>query len=419
MIEIHSFSTLRAAALLAAATLTTHAQTTWEPLLPSLDPAPSGQGYFVLLDPFPVPNQFSVFLGCDTSSGNPSVLRLTAPDPSFSSFTVEGVDSGLAAAERLALNPGDGLYAAGFVMNNANPRNPVGVWKVRKSPAASQGVANTWSDDDQFSLSSSAESLATGITRDTLGNVYVAGVAESGSSPHWVVRRKHPLGSWTTVFDAKGQNALMNPGMCFFPGNANNSKPAVFTVSDLNSKWTVFRSQNLGTNWASVDSWPGDKSSATAYDAACDSQSGYIYVVGTRGLQTQNPRAWVIRTSKDGGDTWSTLLDVTLTNSWAKSVAIDAAGNVSVSGVVFNQNGTPLWMIIRCTTPQIPAAWTTSYANGLIPFGNTTYSKGRGIAADPAGNLFVTGFVENWTDTMTSPSTFYSGDRVGLLRLTP
>jgi hypothetical protein len=329
------------------------------------------------------------------------------------------VDSGLAAAERLALNPGDGLYAAGFVMNGANPRNQVGVWKVRKSAAASQGAANTWSDDDQFSLSSSAESLATGITTDALGNVYVAGLAESGSTPYWVVRRKHLGGGWTTVFDVKGQNAFMNPGMCFFPGNANNPKPAVFTFSDLSSKWTVFRSQNQGTNWASVDSWPSDKSPATAYDAACDGQNGNIYVVGTRGLNAQNPRAWVIRTSDDGGNTWSTLLDVTLTNSWARNVAIDGAGNVSVSGVVFNQTGTPLWMIIRCTTPQIPAAWTASYANGFIPFGNTTYSKGREIAADPAGNLFVTGFVVNWTDDMTTPPTFYSGSRVGLLRLTP
>ena len=45
--------TVVAVALLAAAKLTTHAQTTWEPLLPSLGPAPSGQGYSVLIDPFP------------------------------------------------------------------------------------------------------------------------------------------------------------------------------------------------------------------------------------------------------------------------------------------------------------------------------------------------------------------------------
>jgi hypothetical protein len=126
--------------------------------------------------------------------------------------------------------------------------------------------------------------------------------------------------------------------------------------------------------------------------------------------------------SDDGGDTWSTLLDVTLTNSWARDVAIDAAGNVSVSGVVFNQTSPtplPLWMVIRCTDPKSPAAWATSYTNGFIPFGDTTYSKGVGIAADPAGNLFATGFVENWTDSTTTTATFYSGDWIGLLRLTP
>ena len=137
----------------------------------------------------------------------------------------------------------------------------------------------------------------------------------------------------------------------------------------------------------------------------------------------------MIRTSIDGGNNWTTLLDAPGSGSWASMAAVDSNGNVSVSGVInpladSGSNTTrPLWKIIRCTDPEDPASWAASFDAeqnpDTIPFGSATYSKGSGIVADSAGKVFVTGLLDGWTDTSVSPAVTYSGTRVGLLRMVP
>lgn len=404
---------IAAAATLAAATLSTQAQT-WQALLPSPTYGPAFGGNSVLIDPFSDQANPSVFVGYQSStSGSATVLRLSPNDPLSFSFSIAEVDSGLASVTRVAHNLGDALYAVGYGPKDSKGRT-VDIWKVRKSHDQNKGDANTWFEDDRFFFSKGGFSRSTGVTTDTSGNVYVSGIANDGRAPHWVVRRKVPGGVWTTVCDVKGQDNSMVPAMCFYPGNANNPTPAVFTVSDLNSKWTVLRSQNQGMTWASVDSWPGGNVEASAYDAACDSQ-GNIYVVGCRGLNGKNPSAWVVRRSQQGGNvgTWEPLLDAPGAGSWAFRVAIDGGGNVSVSGVIQDSTGTPRWAVVRNSPGQL---WSDSWASRILPFGAATPSKGRGLAADVAGNLFLTGDVADWTD---SEGNSYPGGRVGLLRMVP
>jgi hypothetical protein len=128
--------------------------------------------------------------------------------------------------------------------------------------------------------------------------------------------------------------------------------------------------------------------------------------------------------STDGGNSWTPLLDVAGAGSWASMAAIDGAGNVTVAGVINPTANTsaskPLWKIIRCTDPHEPSSWEASFADpDALPFGDNTYSKGSAVVADVFGNVFASGVVNNWIDTSVSPAATYSGDRVGLLRLTP
>lgn len=408
--------------------VTAHTQT-WDSenvLLPSPGYPAAGDGHAVLIDPFTSAPAPGVLVGFNsTGVGNTSILRLTPNDSSSSSFSVEALDNSLTTVTRLAYNDGDALYAAGNAPIDPRARSVTHVWKVRKSTG--QGNSGTWTGDDTFILAKNAYSSAWGMTADYGGNVFASGVASDGKTPHWIVRRKIPGGLWTTVYDVKGNNVNMIPAMCFFPGNANNRNPAVFTVSDLSSKWTVMRSQNQGASgtWQPVDSWTGGGAAASAYDAVCDAVTGNIYVIGCRGLNGNNPSGWVIRMSSDGGNSWTTLLDVAGSGSWASRAAIDGAGNVSISGVINPTKtpttaGTPLWKVIRCASPQTPSSWLTSFMNAdTLPFGQATSSRGRGIAADPAGNLFATGMLVDWSDNSTIPATTYPGSHVGLLRLVP
>ena len=308
------------------------------------------------------------------------------------------VDTDLDRVYGLGYNPANStLYAVGdgkLATVPPFPRSNPNVWKVRKSIA--EGVANSWETDDTFYLSTKAAASARGITTDASGNVYVCGLANPNSgNSHWVVRKLPPGGSWTTVLDVSGQGDAIANGICFFPGNSSNPT-AVLAVGILNSKWTVLRSQNQGASWQSVDAWsPGNKAAATAFDAACDS-AGNIFVVGGRGTWI-GPTGWVVRMSLNGGNpnTWTTVLDVGEgSHSWAGKVAADGAGNVWVSGMTQSASGTPRWTVLQNSPSE---NWSTSWDFRQRPFGET-YSKGRGIATDTSGdNVFVTGEL-GWPD---------------------
>lgn len=251
--------------------------------------------------------------------------------------------------------------------------------------------------------------------------MFATGRAYNGSSHRWVIRRKLPGGAWTTVRDVATDNINTAPGFCTFPGNAANSIPAVFAVGDEGYRWAVLRSQQQGAanTWEKVDSWPEGPAESTALAAATDA-AGNIYVVGFRGVNGKNPSSWTLRRSSDGGTTWTTVLDVPGPKvTAAVGLSIDSTGVVAVSGTVsvVNPDGTtsPHWMVVRCTEPSSPDAWTAAFAAGIFPFGSAS-SQGSGVAVDSFGNLFVGGYVLDWID---ENNTFYSGRRAGLVRIAP
>ena len=296
-------------------------------------------------------------------------------------------------------------------------------WKVRKSKELDQGKLNTWQDDDSFQFTTTAKNTtqplnarAMGIATDkdgkVTGNVFVCGWASDGTVNHWIIRKKSATG-WATVLDAKAADTYSVPlKMCFVPQGGNNPVAAHFVAGIFNDKWTVLRSQNLGASWQTVGPWPADGSQASANDMASDS-IGNLYVVGVRGRDGYN-RGWVVRRSSDGGTTWEDLLDQPSQNdSWAVRLAIDGVNNITVAGAIDGVNG-PRWAVVRNSPGQL---WSDSWAAAGFPLGEnaTGISKGRGMATDASGNLFLTGDVSSWTDP--TDGTLYSG--TGLLRMVP
>jgi hypothetical protein len=417
---------LHAAALTAIVSSAANSQV----LLPHSDFTPAAKGIDVLVDPFPTdPEQPRLFVTGMT--GGTTIFRVTGHDSSFSYFVPEPLDSAISSVFQIMHAPGEGFYAVG-----GSP------WQVRRSPEEARGDAGTWHEDDRFFFTSvdrkgntiQHSSKATGSAVDAMGTIYVSGMAQKGSSYLWIVRRKwtdetwEAGRTWETVHEVANPNVNMLPRVFSFPGNDKNPHPAVFTISDLNGKWTVLRSQAEGNkdSWLLVDSGPAPTAEATPYDGVVDTQ-GNIYVAGCRGLNGKNPSSWTVRRSDDGGNTWTTMLDIHGEGSWASRLAVDATGAVSLAGTVNptkvtskrgSTAGTPLWKIVRCATPNDPTAWLTAFNSGVIPFGNTN-SKGRGIAADAGGNLYSSGSVIDWIDTASEPSVTFPGEHLGLIRVEP
>jgi hypothetical protein len=416
---------LKTAAVLAAFAYCTnsHAADEVNILLPSPEYAPGQRARDVLVDPFSPGPAPGVFVGL-WGGTSPSVLRLTPVDAESSAFHLEEVDRGLESVFRLTYNQNDGIYAGGHSRLQYTRRDSALVWTVRRSARTDEGNQNTWKDDDQFYFQTINKnnsvtvhhSTCLAVAADHTGAMFATGKAYNGSSDRWVIRRKLPGGDWTTVRDVATGNINMNPGLRSFPGNAT-TPAAVFAVGDEGFRWAVLRSQHGGAanTWVNVDDWPDGPAQSAAVDAAVD-PVGNIYVAGYRGVNGTNPSSWTVRRSSDGGTNWITLLDVPgPTVTAAVSLGIDSAGAVTVSGTVTPDGTTPRWMVVRCTEPGSPAAWTAAFAAGIYPFGGTS-SRGSGVSADPFGNLFLGGVVRDWTD---ETNTSYSGARAGLVRIVP
>lgn len=400
----------------------------WQMILPNpaAGAAPTGMGNDVLINPFTTSPAPGVFLAIGGATGESSIYRLTPINADSSTFAIEPADSGLLIASKLAYRPSDGLYAAGAAVSTGSRKSTsTQFWKVRRSPEAGLGNPGTWLDDDTFQFSSTAKNLklplnsrAMGIAADrdgkVAGNVFVCGWASDGNVNHWIIRKRALAGGWSTVLDLKAADGYSMPvKMCFVPQGGNNPTAAFFAVGILNDRWTVLRSLNQGASWQAVGPWPTDGSQASAYDVASDSL-GNIYVVGSRGRDGYN-RGWVLRKSSDGGLNWTDLLDQpSQLDSWAVRLAIDGADNITLAGAIDNASGSPRWAIVRNSPGQ---TWADSWATGIFPLGDnaTGISKGRGMAADASGNLFLTGDISNWTDPVDS--TVVSG--TGLLRFAP
>jgi hypothetical protein len=391
MKEIHTFSTLRAAALLAAVTLTTHAQT-WETLLPNSQSAPTWEATSLLIDPFPTdPANPEVYLGCASDSG--SVLYVANGVPTF-------VDTDLGVALGMGFNSFNStIYAVGGHLRVAGAPSSTSnqeVWSVRKSIA---GNPNIWAQDDTFSLSTTAFATARAVTTDAAGNVYVCGTAyPTNGNSHFVVR-KLPFGqsAFGTVVDTAGKSGNADAdahGVLVFPGNSTNPTKAVFAVGTLSSQWTVMRSQNQGASWQIVDAWsPGKNIGATANKAACDSM-GNIYVVGYRGVALTGA-GWVVRKSTDGGNTWSLVLDVSEgIYCKASSIAIDGA-DVWVAGTTSPAGSTQgRWTVLKNGVQGTLSANNAAFLQiRQLPFGNALSNPSGGVHADSNGNVFVAGLL--------------------------
>ncbi len=198
----HTFHTLAATAVFSLVTVFCGHGQTVQYLAPSSDFQPTGGGRAVLLDPFSDPASPNIFVGSIGSAyGEPTIFRLTPADSSFQQFTSEPVDAAMTTVGRLLHNRTDGaLYAVGRSPKDPNSRNSPVAWTVRKS----QDGGDTWANDGApFLLDKNNSSWANGITTDVGGTVYVTGVGRDARSPHWMIRRKTPGGTWSTVFDVK------------------------------------------------------------------------------------------------------------------------------------------------------------------------------------------------------------------------
>ncbi|MCL4177352.1 MAG: hypothetical protein KJ072_06360 [Verrucomicrobia bacterium] len=127
---------------------------------------------------------------------------------------------------------------------------------------------------------------------------------------------------------------------------------------------------------------------------------GRVHVAGWAYSTRTQRRHWIVRSSHDGGVTWTISDDFNLGGFTLEvsGMALDPAGNIHVCGQVEDEAGQLFW-IVRQGTPQIfwneqAGAWATSLTWSTIDLFQVAPgqpARANDIAADARGNVFVNG----------------------------
>jgi hypothetical protein len=271
----------------------------------------------------------------------------------------------------------------------------LGHWLVRRS--ADHGL--TWATvDDVYAPLILPEDFGTNgvvysLSSDGQGRVYGGGimVPNGPSYPSWWIRGSSIGGAnWDTKLLAFGGYTEFAQLRC-----AGDYVYATGSIDeDANAEGPLLRSGDHGATWTTVFQGIGDFPNALTADSA-----GNLYSAGY--IMTSTSIIWVVRELAPGGTSWTILdrseYDLSAADGTpipdvhypvAKSIAVDAAGNVCVTGVLLdNTRAVDSWF-----TRQYVAAtgqWSTT---DMFSYSADMYGMALGTAIAPSGSVFTVGF---------------------------
>jgi hypothetical protein len=250
------------------------------------------------------------------------------------------------------------------------------------------------------------------ITSDSAGNLFAAGYMRDATERyHAIILKSSDRGStWETVVDYPAETDLSAPNgaaaafRTITAADVGGERHLVATGfyrrvnrQGYTAQWLTIRSKDGGTTWETLDEYVHP----TFYpslprDIAIDT-NGNIYLVtlakeGTAG--TGNSR-WLIRKglATAGGMTWSMVGDFAYVDGYESAHGFDADGPSGVtcvgSSVFVVGSGAHSWIVRKSINggSTWPVVDTYQFSKGLK-------AHAFDVAADSAGNVYVTGYAQ-------------------------
>jgi hypothetical protein len=280
------------------------------------------------------------------------------------------IGSGNAAANGVATDAAGGVYVVGAASGH-------GI--VRYSPDG----GSTWLTRDDFVYQFQDNNTFNAVLVDNQGTVFVGGTGDG----HWIVRRSTDQGlTWETVDDywrapippdQPGTNGVVYSLCSDGQGRVYGAGPLIMTHCPCYNNWWVRGSSIGGTNWdTKLVHFSGYGGVASATCAGED-----IYVTGSTDGEDMGDLGLILRSS-DHGATWTPVFQGI--RDYHLAITADSVGNLYSAGYSAPTSTSIVWLV-RQSTPG-GTNWVT-----LDTFPGGYYPHATSIAVDAAGNVCVTG----------------------------
>jgi hypothetical protein len=290
-----------------------------------------------------------------------------------------------AYAKAMATDSGGNVYAAGFAYDSAGHSHGI----IREKLAG----GTSWTTIEDYTVPTTVTNGGASfraIALDSVGDIYVAGAANTSGTNAWTVLEKPAGGTTFSVVDSisggDGVTLAIDPAGNVFAGGSTWTTSGKSGNGKKTYYWTV-RKQTAGQGaFSTVDNSISSVIQIFPEGATsiASGASAGLYVVGLGSGSN-----WLVRKSADAGATWKTVdsfLYPSGTNSRALGVAGDGAGNVYVVGWGWDSSNSEHWMVRKSANGG--SSWSTvdDFRYGA------TYNIAEGLGTDLAGNVNVVGF---------------------------
>jgi len=400
---MNSIPSLRAALAVTLLTAALHASQaqSWVNVLDPAHGGLSGSSADVTIDA--AGNVFAVGSTTQTTDGAMRAVVLGSGDHGATWEVLDQyAESGLNYAHNraIAADASTGSLFAGGNLNNLLPNGTYEfntLWFIREWNPNS-GVWATVDDAADLANDIGQASCAD-ILVTPAGDVYATGGGDLG-----LVVRKRPAGAatFTTVHaDYSHQTTGAGWDLGFHPSYG------LFAVGDANGSWTVRRSTtgNAGS-WAAVDTFKTTEWTQTTGRSVVATASGAIHVAGWGYSSKTRKNHWLVRSSYNGGVTWSISDTYSYGGStvYVSGITEAPSGKLFVSGSVSDSAG-KLWWLVRQGVPgtkqvrqggkwvTVPTVtWSNSDLYQLVA---GQPAQANGVTVAPDGTVFASGRAAN------------------------
>jgi uncharacterized delta-60 repeat protein len=224
-----------------------------------------------------------------------------------------------------------------------------------------------------------------GIAVDTTGNVYVIGQANATTASasyifiakydtSGAIQWQRKLDSTTAVADIGYGIAVDGSGNVYVTGQANTATSAYVFIAKYDTTGVIQWQRSLDTA-SNLD---------TGYGIAVDT-TGNVYITGQANATTATAAyVFIAKYNTSGVIQWQRSLDTALQTDIGYGIAVDGSGNVYVTGQA-NPLGSTAYAFVAKYNTGGAIQWQRKLDTALQT------DIGFGIAVDATGNIYVTG----------------------------